>query len=338
MRTVLCIAVFCCVGLIVPVSARAHLCDDVWRQMGKLVLKPEITDLVVKDTAEFDVYMQHNMDRGIACRVKLVCESPAFDTTVTPTEGFNGINPGQRYVYHVKLTAKPSQRNGRYPLSFRLVGNDTAGKPRELKSVSAEVGGASAPPRRRVQVTAWPDGKAPAIDGNLKKPGWRGSAYFGPFTTGGAEPKSSTSVMARCDSSFLYLGLGCQRTSAGAKTASDSVTFWLANPDRPVRRLSVKLLEDGTVTVEGHPGKNAATISLKDSGVKAATSQADDNWFGELAIPASLLSPWSPQKDQLWLVNVVRECPADPPEVSVWVGSPKSYLENDSFAELLLLP
>lgn len=72
---------------VVAVSARtahAHLCDNVWRQADKLVFKPEVTQLVVKDKASFKIHVQSNMDRGIAKNMRLVGKSEAFDVSVEP--------------------------------------------------------------------------------------------------------------------------------------------------------------------------------------------------------------------------------------------------------------
>ena len=78
------------------VPARAHLCDDVWRQHDQLIIKPDTTDLVVKDKAEFNLNMVNKMDRDISCRVKILGESPGFNVTVAPAEGHNVIRTSIR--------------------------------------------------------------------------------------------------------------------------------------------------------------------------------------------------------------------------------------------------
>ena len=63
--------------------AHAHLCDNVFRQADKLIVKPETYNLVVKDKTTFKIFLQNNMDRGIA-DISLIAESPAFDFTIKP--------------------------------------------------------------------------------------------------------------------------------------------------------------------------------------------------------------------------------------------------------------
>jgi hypothetical protein len=47
----------------------AHLCDNVFRQADKLIVKPENYNLLVKDKTTFKIFLQNNMDRAIAARI-----------------------------------------------------------------------------------------------------------------------------------------------------------------------------------------------------------------------------------------------------------------------------
>ena len=55
--------------------------DNVFRQADKLIVKPETYNLVVKDKTTFKIFLQNNMDRGIA-DISLIAESPVFDFTI----------------------------------------------------------------------------------------------------------------------------------------------------------------------------------------------------------------------------------------------------------------
>ena len=63
--------------------AHALLSDNVFRQADKLIVKPETYNLVVKDKTTFKIFLQNNMDRGIA-DISLIAESPVFDFTIKP--------------------------------------------------------------------------------------------------------------------------------------------------------------------------------------------------------------------------------------------------------------
>lgn len=318
--------------------ARAHLCDDVWRQVDKLVLKPDVTNLVVKDKAEFDVHMQHNMDRGIACYVKLLGECPAFDIQITPEAGHPNVMPGKRYIYHVTLTTKPGQTSGNYPITFRVMGTYN-NKPREFTSTTFSLGGASAPAAApaEAKANAVPAvGSATlAIDGNPNEPCWRKIAEK--FQTGpGNEPQKGTAVRACCDGRNLYLSFVCRGVVPENRGADDSVTVLLARPGQTDRAIQVTLTSTGAATAQER--RQDRMTPLANAKVQAAAMRMQGVWFGEMAIPASLLGFERIEKDQTWLVNLVRESKVEPAETSFWVGKADTYQNAERFAELSLQP
>ena len=336
MRKALVLVVCLASGVALLPLAHAHLCDDVWRQVDKLILKPEVTTLVVKDQVTFKVFMQHNMDRGFATNMRLIGESPAFDVTVTPEAGHGPpISPGQRYEYAVTLRVREGQRSGRYPLSFRLVG---AG--REIKTLQMGVGQEAAAPRELVgrrRVTAPELGRltSPQLDGRLNEPCWRGALQCASFSnTQGRPAARSTQVLVRCDERTLYLGLGCRWPKAPVEGETDRVQVRLALPGQQEVCRVVTLSADGQLGVTEIKGAEESALPLESTGVKGQALQAQASWSAELAVPASLLGLSRFEKDTVCLVNFVRESQIGPAETSFWTGKPTDYLDPASFAEL----
>ena len=66
-------------------SAEAHLCDNVFRQADKLIINPETQNIIVKDSCKFKIFLQNNMDRGIA-QIRMAANSRAFDISITPEQ------------------------------------------------------------------------------------------------------------------------------------------------------------------------------------------------------------------------------------------------------------
>ena len=98
--------------LLVFVSATAafgHLCDNVFRQADKLIVKPETYNIVVKDKTTFKIFLQNNMDRGIA-EIKLIPESSAFDFSVTLAK--MKIPKDKRVFFEVTMSTKKATKTG----------------------------------------------------------------------------------------------------------------------------------------------------------------------------------------------------------------------------------
>lgn len=326
--------------------ARAHLCDDVWRQMDKLILKPDVTNLVAKpgEKTEFSVLMQHNMDRPIACFVKLIGESPGFDVTVEPAAGFNPVRPGQQYTYKVALAAKPDKPSGNYPVSFRLMGNDMRRQPRELKSLTLGGGAAApaagtatpAPPKKRAAVLGLgPDKTAPAVDGDVTDAAWRGPTPLSGFLVDEkTRARRETLIVPRCDPDRLWLMITCP----GAPAPNDAVIIWLANPEKKNQRVSIRVESDGRVHVDHYRDEASRSVEPTAFGIKAAVAAGERAWYAEVEVPAPVVGRERIEKDQIWLVNFARDSKAPPAELSYWSGSPAAGQKVESFGELRLTP
>jgi len=113
-------------------TAYAHLCDNVFRQKDKLIVKPETYNITVKDKATFKIFLQNNMDRGIA-EISLIAESPAFDFEINPKK--MPLPKDQRAFFQVSMTPKSTTRTGNYTINFRLVGGG-----KQFKSFNLSMG------------------------------------------------------------------------------------------------------------------------------------------------------------------------------------------------------
>lgn len=338
-------------GLLLSAAAWAHLCDDVWRQMDKLVLKPDVTNLIAKpgEKTVFNVLMQHNMDRPIACPVKLIGESPGFDVSVEPAGGFNPVRPGQQYTYKVSLAPKDGKSAGNYPVSFRLMGNDTRRQVRELKSLtlgSSAAGGSSgasaaAPSstRRRADVAGLREKTAPVIDGDVNEPAWRGpSPLVGFMVDDKTRARRNTLVIPRCDNGNLWLMVTCLGVTPADLAAGDAVVIWLANPDKKNQRVSLRLDSTGALKVDYYLDDASRPINPAEFGIRAAAASSDKGWYAEVQIPAPIVGHDRIEKDQIWLINFARDCKAAPAELSFWSGNAATWQKTDSFGEFRLTP
>ena len=355
--------------------AYAHLCDDVWGQLDKLILKPEVTSLVVKDQGSFKILMQSSMDRAMATALRLVGESPAFDVTVAPEKGYGpNIDPGKRYEYTVTLKVKPGQGSGQYPLSFRLVGT-REGVEREVKTLQMgalgqQAGPAGSEPAKAVTEPAKPAGQqpgaveptfpaaarksflihslipagAPVLDGKLEERCWQEAQQCTGFINqDGRLAQRRTQVLMGAAPDTLYFGIGCQGGTGEAASAEDAVSVCLALPGSgeagaPEGRVTVTLDAKGKVTVKRLRGGEEQEVAGEESGVKGVVFASQGAWFAELAVPAKLLGQQGFGAESRWLVNFVRSCQVAPAETSFWQGKPGSFLEPSVFAEFRFSP
>ena len=320
---------------VLAAGARAHVCDDVWRDVDKLVLKPEVTNLVVRDRTSFKVYMQNNMKRTLVPTMRLIGTSPAFHVTVTPKRGYGPLAPGERYEYTVTLKVKKGQSSGKYPLTFRLVGSvrrhSRAIKTLRMDAVRQE---ARRPTRRKRFLV--PDLKAvgpPTIDGRLEEACWQRALKCSGFTrAGGQRARRRTQVLIGALPQTLYLGLGCQWRAAEAEDLHDAVTIHLAHRDPEVVRVAITVETGGRVTVKGTSGGKERKLSRAGTGLQVAVLRTEGAWFAEVAVPARLLGGVTFTDG--CLVDFVRESRMEPAETTYWQARPTDYVEPSRFAEL----
>ena len=323
-------------------AARAHVCDDVWRDVDKLVLKPDVTNLVVRDRASFKVYMQNNMNSTLVPTMRLVGTSPAFYVTVTPQQGYGPVAPGERYEYTVTLKVKEGQSSGKYPLTFRLVGS-VHKHSRAITTLRMDAVREEAHPptrRRRFLVPDWKAAGPPTIDGRLEEACWQRALQCGGFSrAGGQRAQRGTQVLLGALPQTLYLGLGCQWRADEAQGRTDALTIHLAHPDPEVVRVAITVESGGRVrvleTIGGEESKRSETqrrLGPAEAGLQVAVLRTPAAWFAEVAVPAPLLGGVTFADG--CLADFVRESQMEPAETTYWQPRPTDYVEPSRFAEL----
>ena len=332
--------------------ARAHLCDNVFRQADKLIVKPETYNLVVKDKATFKIFLQNNMDRGIA-DISLVAESQAFDFIIKPQH--MAIQKDQRTYFEVTMAPKASVKTGNYSINFRLVGGSDKrlfktfslpiseseapgaapkpGKPVEVnKAGPPPAPEAKPPPRDRQQPEPARDNPAgktlfaagrpttnqPDVDGTLADPTWKQSAVLSGFSSAsGGQAVYDTTALLTFDRQMIYLGVLCNDEDVSLLGESDFVEIVLARNYPKSPAYSIKLT----------PGNTASfSMALPDqqggrwipAELAYAVSKAGRAWSLELAIPFAALGTKYPRTAEKWQLRINRNKASGNAEQSYW--------------------
>lgn len=328
-------------AVLLPALACAHLCDNVYRQADKVIIKPEFTNLIMKDQCTFKVFIQNNMDRGVE-QAGLVAESDAFEIKVTPYQMpiQKARNEKDRVSFDVALSVKEGLESGAYRIKFRLVGRGSEGGGREIASYAVDTGTPAAfyASSRAVTVRTGKGG-APEIDGRLTDRCWRGAATFTNFLLDSGKPARDQSVMLLAsDGRNLYLGAvlagGDMKAVAGAG-------------GRTGERLSVALGPAGAMPCKidfdarGESRVRSAPLAADRSATVKSAVRLDagkDTWTLEAAIPLRELTGTDGRAQDDWKLNVVRfrRSGAGGEEKSCWAGSPSSAERLESFGTLKL--
>ena len=320
------------VGVIILIAGQglAHLCDNVFRQADKLIVKPETYNIVVKDKATFKIFLQNNMDRGIA-DISLIPDSPAFEFNVNPKQ--MSIPQNQRTFFEVTMTPKPAVKTGTYTVNFRLVG----GKDQRLfKSFSMKMedagpnqaaqGRTNAPQPAAEEktdqpflvATAKPTDTRPETDGQLTDATWKKAAVLSNFATGsGDQAIYDTTVLVTFDAAHLYLGILCNDENAELLSDSDSVEVILSRSQPRLPSYSIKVTALNTPSLKTLLPDGTAT-SWPASGLSYAVAKANRAWMLEIAIPFTALGAKAPKTTELWQLRIVRNKAGSNAEQSYW--------------------
>lgn len=340
-------------------GARAHLCDNVFRQADKLIVKPETYNIVVKDKTTFKVFLQNNMDRGIS-EISLVGDSAVFDFEITPKK--MSIPTDQRAYFEVAMMPKSGTKTGNYPVNFRLVGGgklfksfslntDSSGQGKVAKTAAPPVGPSSvstaAPPQAaKSEPVAKASGIArarfvsspPEIDGNLNDPTWKTAVVLANFTAaGGGQAIYDTTVLMQYDQDNIYFGVFCNDQDAQALTDADSIEVQLSRHPSgrpyysftlgPTEKVALKqILADGTVVA--WPVNNAAF----------RVDRSGRSWSAEIALPFAALSIQAPATPQKAYLRVNRTKAGGNAEKSYWSAGPSGYNNEQGMGEVLFQP
>jgi len=344
-------------------SLQAHICDDVFRQKNKLVVKPEFQNLVIKDKGTFKIFLMNNMDRAIA-GIKLQGKSNVFNIKISLKQmGVPQAKGDPSKKVHFTVEIEPKSKNikaGRYPLYFRLVGYQRG---REFKSFSVGTQLQSTVVKKIIEekkATAYvvpiKKSQPPDMDGLLNDTCWKGGVAVSDFScSSGGKAKERTLVFLRHDSQNLYLGTYCKDSSGPDSSRPDMVRscqantlyFYLGNPpenkcyrmDFP-RGGEVKIHEFGIKDglVSGSAKKVAVTVVKKE---KSPPGEAKF-WTVEAAIPLKAIGIKDISQAQLSL-NVVRsnnivrksaQISLEEKEIHFWKGNRRNYLQISQFGQL----
>ena len=319
--------------LLTASGAFGHLCDNVWRQADKLVIKPEVTSLVIKDKARFKIYMQSNMDRAIAKNVRLIGSSEAFDIGVEPAGGHN-VKPGIRYTYEVALKLKPGFKSGDHLISFDAIVGD-----RLMRSYSLSMDAKKGKAQIRLSGKApMFSGEAPVIDAKLIEDCWKNALLLQPTSNSqGKKPELRTIALLTSDGNSIYVSMSAAGKSLKSKVTpdpKDSLAVLLMAPGS-VRGYKFKVTAAGELIFTTLSGGGEKKLDAARAGVRAAVSDSETAWYAELVIPVSALGIKGGVEGKKWRVNIIRENVKDPAEVSFWSGTPGDYLKSQGCGDVV---
>ncbi|MDQ7821287.1 MAG: hypothetical protein RDV48_00695 [Candidatus Eremiobacteraeota bacterium] len=316
-----------------------HLCDNVFRQADMLIVKPETYNLVVQDKASFKVFLQNNMDRGIA-EISLLASSPAFDFVVTPSK--MAIPKDQRVFFEVSMTVKKGMNTGNYPVNFKLVGGG-----REFKSfsLSTQGGGGSAAPG----AAAMSSGPAnllivPQSRGGIKIDGviddsvWSSSAVLSNFSSSaGSKALYQSVVLVSFNRECLNFGIRCSDESAEALSPEDRVDLYLSPKEPGKLKYHVSVSPDGKTTfdTQAHGG---APAPWNVGNARCRTSKMKKTWFAELSIPFAAFGTACPTAPQKWSIRIERTKASGKKEKSFWAADASGYNNDKGFGQIIINP
>lgn len=342
---VICILVFQLVSILY-----AHLCDNVFRQEDKLIVKPEIYNIVVKDRATFKVFLQNNMDRGIA-EISLIAESPAFDFQIYPQK--MSIPKNQRVYFEVTMIPKSHATSGNYSVTFRLVGGG-----RQFKSFSLDVAGTAQPqiqekpkPPEDRPVESRPVQKKesgllsikkmaqpPKIDGRIIEECWKNAVVAGNFALKGqGKPVYQTVGLFGCDSNFLYLGFYCRDNEPDKISDRDRLEIQISPDISGKTYYSITLSGDGKASFR-KISSIGSVQNLSAEELVYAIYKGVNAWMIEIRIPFSSIGATAPSPGDIWNLRMVRTKATSYQEESYWAVDSSASHQEKGFGQICFSP
>jgi len=310
-------------------TAMGHLCDNVYRQADKVIIKPEFTNLIVKDNSTFKVFIQNNMDRGVVA-AGLEGDSEAFEVKVTPHEMEipKAKSEKDRVSFEVAISLKPGYKSGNYRINFKLVGRGE-GEGKEIARYSVEAGGESTGGQSAMVSSGQSvsmrkcGAAAPVVDGVMDDPCWREAASFTNFIRedGSAAPGQTVGLVTT-DGTSLFVGLVLNETT---KAGTDRLVFAIAGAEGGTQVIEVRPKGKAKVTAKG--GKRVAVVASSKVDKKAKT------WTVEMSVPLEKLVA-APGGE--WKMNVVRYQGSGTKGASAWTGKPSAAGKLKAFGTLKL--
>jgi len=309
-----------------------HLCDNVFRQKDALIVKPETYSLVVKNRTSFKIFLQNNMDRGIA-EISLIPESAAFDFAVTPAK--MSIPKGEQVYFQVTLTPKTEIRTGNYPVKFRLVGGGREFKSFTLEGLAQEQAGGNVDTSRLPQAGLVLS-PAPVMDGNLNDVCWRNAAILSNFRSqAGPEPAYKTWVLMTFDRSNLYLGIMGKDESTHNLSPEDCIEIILS-PGRPDSSgFFMAFYPAGTPRYKRY---DKQIYEWNPHGIRCETVRRENDWSMEISVPLSEIETKYPSEKSLWNVRFTRIKESGTKETSFWAMDTTGYHSEKGLGKIVITP
>ena len=326
--------------------AWGHLCDDIWRQKDKLIVKPEFQDLVIKDKAQFKIFLKNSMDRAIA-EISLEGKSKVFDIEISPSK--MQVPNDRKVSFDVRIKLKERVGSGKYPIQFRLVAK---GKTFKKFDMDAQVEKqkrtppSPGPAKRMVRpspaitthgIPVLRDVPSPSIDGDMHDSSWKKAAVFTDFkTTEGKRAACQTIVFLTADTNNIYLGFSCQEKHP-EHVQEDHIELSIYPPVKEQVCYTVRLDVDGTVRTYRTTTTSVQAVSM---GINAKILPPDGRkwWFAEASIPVASFGISSLKKEDTWRINFMRERISARKEISFWSGSSTTFRGRDGCGRIQFLP
>ncbi len=252
-----------CIMCAFTLSARAHLCNDVFVQArDNLAVKVDIRDgqLRINQEASFRVYLLNTMDRDIV-DIRLEIISPEFDGQVSPAPDWKGfphlrtsLRGGKKEFFDVTLKRRSGTPDGRYTIGLRLFNGRQPNM--EFKTV------AIADAMAVVSVPRAPHDMR--VDGTPRRTEWAAATLLtgflvnvksGQYTENSASD-CETRVRFTADERFLY-GLVTTPVTGDADRLS---LYFAADPDAAVRHIELDL---SSGMISGAPEGALAKVSAE---------------------------------------------------------------------------
>ncbi|MCM8828011.1 MAG: hypothetical protein NC902_01815 [Candidatus Omnitrophica bacterium] len=344
---------FCIITFAILSPLYAHLCDNVFRQADKLIVKPEIYNIIVKDKATFKIFLQNNMDRAIA-EIKLIAESPAFDFQIYPMK--MSVPKDQRVYFEVTMTPKPNTSSGNYPVTFRLVGGG-----REFKSFNLDVSGEAANRVQEKKETPMSENKSspetqpsrkkesallsvkkifqpPKIDGRLMEECWKNAGVAGNFSCPGqGKPVYQTVGLFTYDASSLYLGFYCRDNEPEKISDKDRIEIQISSDPSGKTYYSIVLTGDRKMTFK-KVRSSGEVQDLQPANLVYGMYRGINAWMIEIGIPFSSIGTRTPEPGETWLLKIIRTKSTGYIEESYWAMDASSYHQEKGFGQIVFAP
>jgi len=305
-----------------------------------LIVKPETYNIIVKDKTSFKIFLQNNMDRGIA-EIMLRAESPAFNFIITPKK--MRIPKNARVYFAVTMIPRKTTKTGRYPIKFRLVGGgkefksfglDIKSKEKEMQSAPSVV---SLPSRKyegdKGLLKVQPLSTSPIVDGQLNDECWKNSVVISNFASMfGGKALYQTLVFLNYDKKALYFGIYCLD---GISSKEDKVTIFLAKG--AIGYYSFVFPLAGSPFYKKYV-KREPVNGWKPLDIKYSLQKSKKAWVAEISIPFEVLDSALPVAKEKWFLRIERVKSGGESESSFWAADSSGYHNKNGFGEFLIIP